>query len=157
VGSVSLILAQRGKRTALSEMLATMDVQSDLRHVFPQLIVPASHLLKFFYEAYRKRQFSNSPPLTENGIKALWDEESYLIQAADVFGNFALSYVFKCLGKKSNTNDLKAKLFFEVFREQIQLFDFAPEFQIQGNDLVKKTEGLSKMVFSTLHSRCEEL
>ena len=141
------------KKNLLSKLAGSMKVQSDLKLILPEIPVGASCILNLFYEKYRLRQFPNSPPLDVDGIKVLWDQQSYLIQAADVFGNFTLSYLFKCLGKTSKANDLKASLYYEVFQNEIQtLGDFTDDLEMRGDDLIKKTDGLSKLAFSTLMS-----
>jgi|GEM_PF-895158 hypothetical protein len=148
--TVKLIIDSDKKKRRLSESIAAMKVQSDLKYIFPQIMIGASHVLNLFYGKYRDRQFPHSPRLITNGIKVLWDEESYLIQAADVIGNFTLSYIFKYLGKQSKSNDLKASLYEEVFSDQINSIDFSNDLEIDGNDLIKKTEGLTKIAFSTM-------
>lgn len=74
-------------------------------------------LLGRAYEAHRTRQFPGSPQLGAGGIKALEDAQSRAIQVADVFGNFALSYIFVQLGRSSYTRATKAGILQRVFAE----------------------------------------
>lgn len=76
-------------------------------------------ILGFAYEAYRKRLFPSSPQLLSNSILVLDDAKSRAIQAADVFGNFALAYIFFQLGHKSKSRTSKAKIFEQVFNGEI--------------------------------------
>lgn len=81
--------------------------------------IPVAKLLGWAYEAYRKQQFPTSPALGTRGIQALSDAKSRVIQVADVFGNFALSYIFIQLGDTSKTRKVKAEIFERVFSSEI--------------------------------------
>jgi hypothetical protein len=81
--------------------------------------IATAKILGFAYEAYRKKLFPSSPQLCSNGICALDDAKSRAIQAADVFGNFALSYIFVQLGHPSKSRALKASIFERVFSNEI--------------------------------------
>lgn len=81
--------------------------------------IPVAKLLGWAYEAYRKQQFPTSPVLGTRGIQALSDAKSRVIQVADVFGNFALSYIFIQLGHTSTTRKVKAEIFERVFSNEI--------------------------------------
>ncbi len=77
--------------------------------------VPTARLLTFAYNAYRMQQFPHSPELAIGGLRALKDANSRAIQVADVFGNFALAYVFVHLGQTSKTRGVKAKILEDIF------------------------------------------
>lgn len=81
--------------------------------------ISKAKLLGWAYEAYRKQQFSGSPKLGNGGIRALADAKSRAIQVADVFGNFALSYIFVQLGHTSKTRVIKADILARVFGNEI--------------------------------------
>ena len=91
--------------------------------------------------AYRKKVFPASPKIPRKGFVVKNDEDSFLIQAADLFGNFSLSYAFKCLGKNSKTNDLKSKIFEEVFSELATPERITNSVIMSDDDLVLKNEG----------------
>jgi hypothetical protein len=65
--------------------------------------------------AYREKQFGNAPEINRGMIRILNDEDSFLIQAADMFGNFSTALAMKTLGKDTKNNNLKADTFFDVF------------------------------------------
>jgi len=81
--------------------------------------IATAEILEFAYEAYRKKLFPGSPQLCGNGISALSDSKSRAIQAADVFGNFALAYIFVQLGHPSTSRAVKANIFERVFGNEI--------------------------------------
>lgn len=81
--------------------------------------IATAKILGFAYEAYRKKLFPSSPQLGDNGILALNDAKSRAVQAADVFGNFALSYIFVQLGHTSKSRAVKAEIFERVFSSEI--------------------------------------
>lgn len=81
--------------------------------------IATGKILGFAYEAYRKKLFPSSPKLGSDGILALNDAKSRAIQAADVFGNFALAYMFVQLGHKSKSRVVKAGIFEHVFSSEI--------------------------------------
>lgn len=81
--------------------------------------IATAKILGFSYEAYRKKLFPCSPKLGDNGILVLDDAKSRAIQAADVFGNFALAYIFTQLGHGSKSRAVKAAIFQRVFSQEI--------------------------------------
>lgn len=91
--------------------------------------------------AYRKKIFPSSPKIPKSGFVVKDDEDSFFIQAADLFGNFALSYASMCLGKQSKTNELKSNIFEEVFGELATPERIKNSVVMSGDDLVFKNEG----------------
>ncbi len=79
------------------------------------LDVKAETILRAIYNGIGKKQFPNSPALSNNGFRVVSDAKSRLIQAADVFGNFAMAYLLVKLGDKSNKREAKAEIFDKVF------------------------------------------
>jgi hypothetical protein len=101
-----------------------------------------SHLAGMVYRAYHKQRFQTSPVVTKDEIRTAADETSPLVQAADVVGNFSTAYVFNRLGKESKANDLKAKIFHDVFGEfGIDGIDHAASVEMVGDDLRLKQPG----------------
>jgi len=102
-----------------SVILAFIDIDQDSilsRINSDKLIVNGSEISKdtpifAAFNAYTGRQFPNSPKIERESIRVLQDENSFLIQAADMFGNFSTAFVAKNLGKDSKTNNLKADCF----------------------------------------------
>lgn len=100
------------------------------------------HLAGMLFRAYRKQQLPSSPNIVKDAIQTVPDENSPLIQAADVVGNFSTAYVFNRLGKQSKANDLKAKIFHSVFGEfGIDGIDHSAHVEIAGDDLRLKHPG----------------
>lgn len=121
-----LITFQRLSATAT---LSAIDIEIDSDTISERLAknsivaqgvsIPTAKLLGWAYEAHRKKLFPSSPELGSSGIQALTDAKSRAIQVADVFGNFALSYIFVQLGHQSNTRKVKAEIFERVFKSEI--------------------------------------
>lgn len=117
------------QRITANMNLAEIDIETDSDDISKNLTqssvsirgqsIPAAKLLRWAYEGYRKKQFPSSPALSAGGIQALTDTKSRPIQVADVFGNFALSYIFIQLGHKSKTRKVKAEIFERVFSSEI--------------------------------------
>lgn len=100
------------------------------------------HLAGMLYRAYRKHQFPSSPDVPKDEVRTAPDEASFLVQAADVVGNFSTAYVFRRLGKESKANDLKASIFQDVFGEfGIDGIDHAARVEMVGDDLRLKQAG----------------
>jgi len=98
--------------------------------------VPTAQLLSAAYEGYRKKVFRKSPALVSGGIRALDDANSRIIQAADVFGNFALSYVFYHLGKRTKNRTAKTTIFTNVFGDILDPSQISNSVQLVGaNDI----------------------
>lgn len=84
---------------------------------FGAVSVPTANLLSGAYEAYRKEVFPTSPVMARGGIRVLKDAKSRAIQAADVSGNFALSFLFAKLGHTSKPRAAKAQIFENAFED----------------------------------------
>lgn len=98
--------------------------------------------LRGFYNAYRKARFPNSPELEHSGVNVVEDDKSFLIQAADVFGNFALATLFTQLGRISDTQSKKAEILKTAFEDAIEEPDYASLCRIHGdNDLELLNDG----------------
>lgn len=93
------------------------------------------------YNAYRTQRFESSPSLDKGGIQVTSDEQSFLIQAADLFANFSVAYAFQKLGKHSKTGDLKAGIFADCFSDLLPNVDFEANVEISGEDLVLTADG----------------
>lgn len=66
------------------------------------------------YNKYRQRYFSSAPQMVVEGLHVVPDDQSILIQAADVFGNFAAAYAAWKLGA-TNIRQWKGEVFGKVF------------------------------------------
>lgn len=96
--------------------------------------MPTAKMLKTAYEAYRQEVFPHSPALVDGGLRVLNDANSRSIQIADVFGNFALNYLFVSLGKTSNRRATKAKIFEDVFGDMLDASQVVLATKLVGNN-----------------------
>ena len=102
----------------------------------------ADFLLEHFYNIYRRMQFPKSPELIKGGVTVLKDHKSLLIQAADVIGNFALSYIYYRLGNTSKKRIIKGQIFEEIFGDRFAAVDIVKDIELLGdNDLKLKFDG----------------
>jgi len=128
----------------------------DVKEKFPNLDTiikghsfTADWLMTKLYNAYRQIQFANSPQLEKGGITVLKDQNSLAVQAADVIGNFATSYVYYKLGNTSKKRILKGQIFEKVFGDKYGAENFASSIKLVGqNDLEILSEGTFTMEFT---------
>ncbi len=146
--TVTLLLDSDDTKRKIEGLSTIMEVQTDLKNIIPKISIDIAYLLKIFYEKYRERQFPNSPRCKV--IRDLNDEDSFIIQAADVIGNFSLSYIFCQLGKDTKSNNLKASIYDEIYKDIVNPIEFFKTVEMVGDDLKLKIEGLAKLVYSTL-------
>jgi hypothetical protein len=76
--------------------------------------IRAINFAKALYNGYRKSKFPGAPEMDTDGLHVQPDEKSILIQAADVFGNFAAAYAACQLGG-TDIRQLKGTVFGRVF------------------------------------------
>ncbi|GAH48394.1 unnamed protein product, partial [marine sediment metagenome] len=95
----------------------------------------AKWLLGKSLNAYRQKCFPNSPILDRNIVTCLDDENSVMIQAADVVGNFSMAYIFVKLGRETTGRRGKANLMKNVFGKYIEKFDFSKHMKVKGDDI----------------------
>jgi hypothetical protein len=104
--------------------------------------MPTAKLLETAFEAYRRKQFPEFPQIASGRLRALKDAKSVSIQIADVFGNFALSFVFHKLGHPSKTRAIKAAIFESVFGDLLKDIDVTKKAALSGsNDIRLLTAG----------------
>lgn len=115
---------------------------------FGVVSVPTSRLLTAAYDAYRKEVFPDSPAIARDGIRALRDAKSRAIQAADVFGNFALAYLFRMLGHTSKSRAAKAQLFENAFGDILDISNLPGAVKLSGaNDIeIVRPGGLTLVI-----------
>lgn len=96
---------------------------------------------------YGRCKFPSAPEIEREGISIRPDESSFLIQAADIIGNFSTAFAFRHLGKKSQSNDLKCSAFEQAFGDIIDLSVF-PACVIQNGDDLALAAGSASFTFS---------
>lgn len=134
LGSQRQIRLYLDENTSLPKM-----IKSKIIVIPPQYSCP--WLLQKTVNAYRNSQFPNAPEFADNPVETMKDSQSMLIQAADVLGNFSMSYVFIKLGNRSKKRAAKAQLFANVFGDTFERFDFSSSIVMQGNDIYLKEGG----------------
>jgi hypothetical protein len=114
---------------------------NELFHSVGGVNIPASNYLAAAGNAYRNLRVADAPTITSGGIQVVRDSRSPLVQAADVLGNFALSWLFTKLGDVSKKRIERAKAFEAVFRDTMNSFDPQAHLVQEGNDLRLRNEG----------------
>lgn len=102
--------------------------------VIKNKILSADSLLTSLCNTYRNLMFSNSPIITRNGIYILKDQKSFLVQAADVIGNFSNAFLFYKLGNSSKKRQLKGQIFERVFGDFFANDDFTTKVKLIGQN-----------------------
>ncbi|MCK4787075.1 MAG: hypothetical protein KAV87_25175 [Desulfobacteraceae bacterium] len=103
--------------------------------------ITAKWLLGELLNAYRNKCFPNSPIFNKNIVTSLDDENSVMVQAADVMGNFSMAYTFVQLGKVTEGRKQKAILMKNIFGKYIDKFDFSKHMKVKGEDIQLNSEG----------------
>jgi len=103
--------------------------------------VAAARILAAAYRGYRSNRFPASPELGPGGIRVISDTKSLPVQVADVFGNFALAFLFRVLGDASKKRDLKGTIFADAFGDAIGTPNLAALASLRGNDIELKENG----------------
>ncbi len=85
--------------------------------------------------AYGREIFPNAPEVERESIMICPDEDSFLVQAADIIGNFATAFAFRQLGKCSKSNEAKCSAFEQVFGDILDLTRFPIEVRLNGDNL----------------------
>jgi len=93
--------------------------------------------------AYGRERFPNAPEVQRESIVICPDEDSFLVQAADIIGNFATAFAFRQLGKCSNSNEAKCSAFKQVFGDIQDLTSFPDGVRLNGDDLVLDSDAAS--------------
>lgn len=86
--------------------------------------LPATQLLAILAEAYRKQYFPRSPQLFPSGLAFVDSPLSFLVQAADVLGNFSVNYLMSKLGTVTKGRAMKSKIFETVFGDLLTQSQF---------------------------------
>ena len=93
-------------------------------------------LLVHLYNGYVNENYERTPLLAENGIAVKKDTKSFLIHAADVFGNFCMNLMFAKLRHSSKKKNTKAAIISKVYSDRMDLIDFSEFVTFDGDDLV---------------------
>lgn len=108
----------------------------------------ADEILSIIFKTYQEELFPNTPLLVKNKIEVVDDKSSFIIQAADIFGNFTLSYILFKLGYTSKTIIEKATIFSNVFGDFFDCVDIKDRIKITLNNEFELTyDGQEKLMF----------
>ena len=106
------------------------------RSVWPNgVLMPGTELLRRVADNYRKLRFPASPPIDATGLKILDSANSFLVQAADVIGNFSMNFVVRSLGPTSAGRTKKAEIFEKVFGDLLPGTPFSHLASLSGTRL----------------------
>ena len=108
-----------------------------------------SAVLAKFSNAYANRLFPDAPRTAADGslVAILPSEQSYLVQAADVIGNFAFSHAMYVLGLQTKGRERKSRIFEAVFGSQPAIL-ISPFTQLAGNEIEVTVAGNLKFLAS---------
>jgi hypothetical protein len=83
-------------------------------------MVNGVEILAKLSNAYASRYFGDAPRLAANGstLRILPSQQSFMVQAADVVGNFGLAHASFALGLKTKRRQSKSEVFERVFGPQ---------------------------------------
>lgn len=113
--------------------------------------IPASQLLALLVNGYRRQLFPRSPELDGSAIAIVDSATSFLVQAADVLGNFSMNYLIRNLALTTAGRTKKAQIFEDVFRDVLPKTQFGQIASLSGPVLeltLKQAGALTFMVES---------
>jgi hypothetical protein len=113
--------------------------------------IPATHLLALLANAYRKQQFSTSPEIHHSAICIVDSATSFLVQAADVLGNFSMNYLIRNLATTTPGRTKKAEIFESVFHDLLPTTRFGELASLSGNQLELELRHEGALTFTLEH------
>lgn len=109
----------------------------------------AERLLASFYNSYKDNSnFKDTPWLEMDGVSFLKDQKSFLIQGADVIGNFSTCYLYHKLGDSSETRKIKSEVFENIFGNTMIKNEVLEQLQLSGNEIKFPYHGSLDFVIS---------
>lgn len=93
----------------------------------------AEKILRGLYAGFAKHNHPDSPAMSPAGIKVVSDTKSVIVQAADVFGNFALAHASSISGHGSKKLALKSKIFTDIFGDHLTGSSAAASVSLSSN------------------------
>jgi hypothetical protein len=94
--------------------------------------MPATRLLALLVNGYRKQLFPQSPELDGSAIAIVDSATSFLVQAADVLGNFSMNFLIRNLASTTAGRTKKAQIFEDVFRDVLPKTQFGQIASLSG-------------------------
>ena len=126
---------------------ALLDALDDSEFELEGINLPVQLPIIAALRAYGRCIFPRAPEIERESILVCSDENSFLVQAADIVGNFSTAFAFRQLGKESATNDLKCSAFERVFGDIIALETLPKALVLDGDDLAL-SPGSASFTFS---------
>jgi hypothetical protein len=97
--------------------------------------MPATQLLALLADAYRKQLFPQSPSIRRSSVSIVNSRTSFLVQAADVLGNFSMNYLIRNLAPTTSGRTQKAQIFETVFQDLLPETRFGQLASLSGSQL----------------------
>lgn len=94
----------------------------------------AEKVLRGLYAGFAKKNHPDAPALSPAGVRIVSDTNSVIVQAADVFGNFALAHASSVIGHGSKKLALKSKIFADIFGDDLTGTSAAAEIALSSNN-----------------------
>lgn len=113
--------------------------------------LPATRLLATLAESYREHLFPKSPELDRSAITIVDSSTSFLVQAADVLGNFSMNYVIRNLGPTTAGRTKKAEIFESVFHDILAHTEFEKLASLSGPDFELALKQAGALTFKVQH------
>jgi hypothetical protein len=113
--------------------------------------MPATQLLALLANAYRKQQFPHSPEIHRSGISIVDSATSFLVQAADVLGNFSMNYLIRNLAPTTPGRTKKAEIFESVFHDLLPATHFDQLASLTGTQFELALQHPGALTFAVEH------
>lgn len=137
IAELQRLLRDLGSSTLISLEVDRDDVTKNLPTLtFSKGTTGASteKVLRGLYAGFAKQNHPNAPTLSSAGVKIVSDTKSVIVQAADVFGNFALAHASSISGHGSKKLALKSKIFVDVFGDHLTSTSAAAAISLSSNN-----------------------
>lgn len=114
--------------------------------------LPATRLLAILAEGYRKHQFPRSPALDRSAVAIVDSSTSFLVQAADVLGNFSMNYLIRKLAPTTPGRTAKAQIFESVFHDLLPQTQFGQLASLTAPQLELALKQAGALTFEIKHT-----
>ena len=114
--------------------------------------MPATRLLAMLSNGYRKQRFPQAPELDAAAVAVVESEASFLVQGADVLGNFAMNYLIRNLATTTPGRTKKAQIFEDVFKDLLPQTQFGQIASLSGPALEPALTQAGALTFMVDHA-----
>jgi hypothetical protein len=112
----------------------------------------ATRLLAALANGYRRQLFPQAPELDAAAIAVVDSEASFLVQGADVLGNFAMNYLIRNLATTTPGRTKKAQIFEDVFKDLLPKTQFSQIASLSGPALEPALKQAGALTFVVDHA-----